>query len=151
MSLSDWLKAAQQRTRAELTSALESLGRDAVKYAENEARLIRSSGEYQRSFAFKVDPRTLTLEVFNKSPHAGFVETGRKRGSAPPTSEIKRWVSLTLGLPPNVPKTTQIAFAIARSIALHGIKARPVLAKTFDYLQTEYQKRFPSVLGKIFR
>lgn len=132
----------------------------------------RASGSYVRAFAVDVKPDGAVLK--NTSPHAGFVELGRRPGRMPPIGVILRWM-IDKGLIGRIPiprrgstggvlpvgevgrgNRTRIralkrehvaqhrltvrqqfiqaaykrAWAIARKIALRGIKGKRIMEQT---------------------
>lgn len=68
----------------------------------------------------------LTLKVYNREPHAVYVEFGRSAGAMPPPlAPILAWVRRQLGL--SGPDARNVAWAITKTISLRGIAPRPVL------------------------
>lgn len=70
----------------------------------------------------------------NLSPHAGFVEYGRKRGRMPPISAILRWVEIKFNR--GGAEGRRIAFLIARKIGERGVRGRHILRRVRPLLQT---------------
>lgn len=67
------------------------------------------------------------LRVFNKEPHAVFVEGGRMPGATqPPSTAILQWVNRHMNVSSRK-EARSIAFLIARAIGRRGIPARPVM------------------------
>lgn len=82
-----------------------------------------------------------------------YVEEGRKVGSMPPVSAIKKWM-LTKGLPNN----NALAWKISHSIAKNGIKAKPyireikaTLPSFTDDIQKAFEKDVEIELEKIIK
>lgn len=59
--------------------------------------------------------------IYNRSDHAIFVETGRRKGRMPPLKAIRPWARETLG-------DANLAWPVAKAIARRGVKARPVMS-----------------------
>ena len=61
------------------------------------------------------------------SDYAHFIDSGRRAGAKPPpVKAIMTWISKN-GISPKNITTTQLAYAISRSIGIKGIKSKPFL------------------------
>lgn len=77
------------------------------------------------------------LEVFFILPdYFTYAENGRKPGKMPPVNEILKWLKFKHLVPKTraekIPSTTQLAYAISKSIAKNGTKGKHLLQKTID-------------------
>ena len=75
-----------------------------------------------------------------------YIEKGRKAGSKmPPISAIENWIKIKPVLPRPIdngrlPSTKQLAFLIARSIGIKGIKPKPILQESLDSVFDEFEQ-----------
>lgn len=92
--------------------------------------------------------RTSLLEgrVEVAAEHGLYVEQGtrprRDRNNTPPEANILDWLRIK-GIEPNSPSMDQeeLAFVIARSIALRGTPAQPYLAPSFERNKADAERR----------
>lgn len=70
-------------------------------------------------------PYPLSVIIGPSVKYGRFVEFGRKPGKAPPISAIEPWVRLKLKVAR--PRSLRVAYLVARSIAKHGVKAKPFM------------------------
>lgn len=93
--------------------------------------------------------------IYNPSAHASVIEDGRRAGARmPPPAVIGEWARRK-GLLKGVKKAERasaqkaIGFVIARAIARRGLKARKILAGTFDKLIDEVREAAHAAIMKI--
>lgn len=80
--------------------------------------------------------------VIAGSDHALFVEAGTGPGGWPPEAEMAEWIRLK-GVTPESPEMTaeDLAFLLARAIAVHGTPAQPFMAPAFEEHREEAARR----------
>lgn len=75
----------------------------------------------------------VTIELNHYWKH---IENGRRAGKFPPISAIEKWIKVKPVLPRpyngKLPTTKQLAYLIARKIALDGIKPQPLLQQSLN-------------------
>lgn len=94
------------------------------KYKEKIKQTAYATGKLFNSIDYRIEQKdnTITLYFIAEKYYLN-IENGRKAGSKmPPLTVIKKWM-LTKG----IPEKDGTAYAIARSIAKKGIKAKPEL------------------------
>ena len=123
----DRLPADVQR---ECLKAMQSASLDIIADAKGNLRVngsvvtgnLRASGKVQ-----KVDDKTLDVGFFSSDVkdkgYASYVEYGRKRGKMPPPDILEAWAYKKFRL--SHKEARSAAWALARSIAKKGTKARP--------------------------
>ena len=123
----DRLPAEVQR---ECFKAMQTASLDIIADAKSNLRVngsvvtgnLRASGKVQ-----KVDDKTLDVGFFSSDVkdkgYASYVEYGRKPGKMPPPDILKAWAAKKFRLSHKDARSA--AWALARSIAKKGTKARP--------------------------
>ncbi len=123
----DRLPAEVQR---ECFKAMQTASLDIIADAKGNLRVngsvvtgnLRASGKVQ-----KVDDKTLDVGFFSSDAkdkgYASYVEYGRKPGKMPPPGILEAWAYKKFRLSHNEARSA--AWALARSIAKKGTKARP--------------------------
>ena len=122
----DRLPAEVQR---ECFKAMQTASLDIIADAKSNLRVngsvvtgnLRASGKVQ-----KVDDKTLDVGFFSSDSdkgYASYVEYGRKPGKMPPPDILKAWAYKKFRLSHKDARSA--AWALARSIAKKGTKARP--------------------------
>lgn len=123
----DRLPAEVQR---ECFKAMQSASLDIIADAKGNLRVngsvvtgnLRASGKVQ-----KVDDKTLDVGFFSSDArdkgYASYVEHGRKPGKMPPPDILEAWAYKKFRL--SHKEARSAAWALARSIAKKGTKARP--------------------------
>ena len=122
----DRLPAEAQR---ECFKAMQSASLDIIADAKSNLRVngsvvtgnLRASGKVQ-----KVDDKTLDVGFFSLDSdkgYASYVEYGRKPGKMPPPNILEAWAYKKFRL--SHKEARSMAWALARSIAKKGTKARP--------------------------
>ena len=122
----DRLPAEVQR---ECFKAMQRASLDIIADAKSNLRVngsvvtgnLRASGNVQ-----KVDDKTLDVGFFSSDSekgYASYVEYGRKPGKMPPPDILEAWAYKKFRL--SHKDATSAAWALARSIAKKGTKARP--------------------------
>ena len=122
----DRLPAEVQR---ECFKAMQSASLDIIADAKSNLRVngsvvtgnLRASGKVQ-----KVDDKTLDVGFFSLDSdkgYASYVEYGRKPGKMPPPNILEAWAYKKFRL--SHKEARSMAWALARSIAKKGTKARP--------------------------
>ena len=112
-----------------LPAAMQSASLDIIADAKNNLRVngsvvtgnLRASGKVQ-----KVDDKTLDVGFFSSDSdkgYASYVEYGRKPGKMPPPDILEAWAYKKFRLSHKDARSA--AWALARSIAKKGTKARP--------------------------
>lgn len=99
---------------------------------------------------WRTSPLPNGVEVFNDSPQAGVIESGRRPGARLPPSEILRpWARRKLGL--SAEQAKGAAFAIARAIGARGLRARRVMARALPAMRKAVLAEVKLALQKAFR
>ena len=122
----DKLPAEVQR---ECFKAMQTASLDIIADAKSNLRVngsvvtgnLRASGKVQ-----KVDEKTLDVGFFSSDSekgYASYVEHGRKPGKMPPPDILEAWAYKKFRL--SHKEARSMAWALARSIAKKGTKARP--------------------------
>ena len=122
----DRLPAEVQR---ECFNAMQTASLDIIADAKSNLRVngsvvtgnLRASGKVQ-----KVDDKTLDVGFFSLDSdkgYASYVEYGRKPGKMPPPNILEAWAYKKFRL--SHKEARSMAWALARSIAKKGTKARP--------------------------
>ena len=122
----DRLPAEMQR---ECFKAMQRASLDIIADAKSNLRVngsvvtgnLRASGKVQ-----KVDDKTLDVGFFSSDSdkgYASYVEYGRKPGKMPPPDILEAWAYKKFRL--SHKEARSMAWALARSIAKKGTKARP--------------------------
>lgn len=84
------------------------------------------------------------------SPYPSVMEFGRRPGSRPPpAASLERWVYLVLGVPQE--DALSVAFQIARSIGIKGIKGHYFMRDGFNAAKPKVIERFNTALADINR
>lgn len=110
-----------------LNDVLQSVTKHFQKTIDREVN--QSSGGLQDSVKTTVDQDSVNIEM---EKYGEVVDKGRRPGSMPPTTEIKKWMAKN-SVRGNSEKTTdQIAFAIATDIKKKGTKPQPFIEKAVD-------------------
>lgn len=114
-------RAAKAFERAIALAVREARRTSLRKIREISAKQIGSyTGGFQRGWTTRRSGKRGFI-LYNRAKHARFVEAGRRPGGRmPPVDAIRQWARSK--------GKAKLAFAIARSIAKKGIKARPVLS-----------------------
>lgn len=89
--------------------------------------------------------------VFNRAPHAAFVEEGRKPGKAPPVAPIIKWMKqrgIAKGLKGGAKK---IAWLIARAIGRRGLLGRKVMERSAKEMEKVVQREVIRELDKALK
>lgn len=95
------------------------------------AKRPKASGRYEVGWTHRKSGRGAV--IFNRFPHARFVDEGRaKNKRPPPIAAILAWMKVK-----GIPANRGHAFAIAAKIGRKGIKARPVLARAMPAIRRE--------------
>lgn len=125
---------------------LEDFGEHFIEaYRDNMAlRDAIASGKLANSLSFEIASGASFLAVdVSLLDYWYYVEKGRKPGKFPPISKIERWIKVRRIVPRayngRVPTTKQLAFLIARKIALFGTKPRPIFAETLDAMVAQFE------------
>jgi hypothetical protein len=148
-------RLSAKRLRTEVQKEQEKFRRNAVAFMRQKAiaKGIYFKGRFVKGIT--ADRRaSLKLEVrlFNRAPHAIFVEMGRRAGARrPPFHVILNWVRIKFGLSGKA--AIRVAWAVIQKIHFRGIKKRQVLTSpTFRrQLNTDYAKRMRALLKKVHR
>ena len=129
----DRLPAEVQR---ECFKAMQTASLDIIADAKTNLRFngsvvtgnLRASGKVQ-----KVDDKTLDVGFFSSDSdkgYASYVEYGRKPGKMPPPDILEAWAYKKFRL--SHKEARSAAWALARSIAKKGTKARPFFEPAVD-------------------
>ena len=131
----DRLPAEVQR---ECFKAMQTASLDIIADAKGNLRVngsvvtgnLRASGKVQ-----KVDDKTLDVGFFSSDVedkgYARYVEYGRKPGKMPPPEILEAWAYKKFRL--SHKEARSMAWALARSIAKKGTKARPFFEPAVEY------------------
>lgn len=132
------------------TELYKALGDELKKNLIQELRRTKAiaSGDLLKSVNFTVQltPQGAVINL-NGNDYITYVDEGRKPGKYAPVSALKQWVKAK-GIATDDAKVTAVAFAINTKIKRQGIKARPILEKTFDQNLPLYDKIIDEVLNK---
>lgn len=93
-------------------------------------------------------PSPLVGEVVAGVDYARMVEEGTGPGGSPPIQDLMDWLGVKR-IEPNDPDMDQrdLAFVIARSIAINGTPAQPYLQPAFDSLKQRAENRINRAIG----
>jgi len=125
--MGQWAKALGARLRPTVTRALRRGGAQALPILRDATRAypIKAFGHFMRGWRAELVSWD-QLDLKNIVHYARFVESGRRAGARqPPVMALVPWVQQVLGVPAK--RARNVAFLVARKIALRGIAARPVL------------------------
>jgi hypothetical protein len=112
-------KALSKEIRAAQLRAMHAVGKAAVRMLAFASKNVKDFGTYQTGWRYSA--AFTRLDIRNISPHAVFVERGRRPGATPPPiAPIRAW-AVRHGMAPGA------AYAIAKNIGRRGIPARPTL------------------------
>lgn len=132
------------------TELYQALGDELKKNLIQELRRTKAiaSGDLLKSINFTVQftPKGAVINL-NGNDYITYIDEGRKPGKYAKISPLKQWVKAK-GIATDDAKVTAIAFAINNKIKREGIKARPILEKTFDQNLPLYDKIIDEVLNK---
>jgi hypothetical protein len=132
------------------TELYKALGDELKKNLIQELRRTKAiaSGDLLKSVNFTVQltPQGAVINL-NGNDYITYVDEGRKPGKYAPVSALKQWIKAK-GIATDDAKVTAVAFAINTKIKRQGIKARPILEKTFDQNLPLYDKIIDEVLNK---
>jgi len=81
-------------------------------------------GRFRTGWRFKTTPNGKKLVIWNKEPHAYWVEHGRAPGKWPPKDVITEWCIFRFG---ETKKTPTQVFLVRRKVGRRGVDGRPVL------------------------
>jgi hypothetical protein len=148
-------KLSAKKLRSSAEREQEAFRRYAVAFMRQKAldKKINFKGRFIRGIT--ADRRaSLKLEVllYNRAPHAIFVEMGRRAGARrPPFRVILSWVQAKFGLSGKA--AIRVAWAVVQKIHYRGIRKRPVLTSpTYRrQLSSNYAKRMKAVMLKAVR
>lgn len=133
-----------------LTAVIDKIGKDVTSTYKGHLtkNKVIATGKLFDSVDYRIDfvnDKTFNLQ-FIAADHFINVEEGRKAGSKmPPVSAIKSWM-IFRGIK-ETSNSDSRAWAISRSIAKNGIKARPFLQRTLTKLK-KYDKQLSDALAK---
>lgn len=124
------------KTKLEIINLLDpqSLGAFLIKNIQEDLKGYKlANSNLYNSVNYKVKPtkEAWTVQVF-MNDYAQIVDKGRRPGKMPPVGAILDWLRRKNIVPKNG-KLGNLAWAIAKSIAKRGIRARPFLNNIFLY------------------
>lgn len=125
-----------------LTQVLNDFGKFLVEEYKDNLILNdkNASDELYNSVSYIVETPANGIYNVNLSllDYWKYIENGRRAGSKmPPISAIERWIEVKPVLPTamsngKLPTTKQLAYLIARSISINGIRPQPLLQQSVD-------------------
>lgn len=117
-------QALGKNFKAALANSMQKAGKQVVRLLR-ENTFVRDRGQFERGWTAMTNPAAPSTRVFNKAPHAMYVERGRRPGAKfPPVDKIRSWVQRNIN--PAADQLDSIAFLVGRAIHQRGIPARPV-------------------------
>lgn len=131
-----------------LTAALEEYGAAFRNLYQDKLILDDkiATGELLNSVSYRVTQNGTVFQVtLSLADYWKYIEEGRRPGGKlPPPSAILSWIIAKPVLPrPNdkgkVPKPEQLAWAIAKSIQVKGIPAKPLMFETSQEINAHYR------------
>lgn len=88
------------------------------------------------------------LEMIASMPdYSEYVDKGRRPGKMPPVNDILEWMSDNRISVPGIPNRS-LAFAISKSIANKGIKARPFIEEFTDQIILLMERQLSESINK---
>ncbi len=144
----DWIKSLPGKTSAGYERGSAQGGQEAAAFMRQktlEAGAIGSAEmPYYKGWYGEYDGKDTV--VGNNAPHSMYVEVGRKPGRMPPVDVIQRWVEFKFHVGGD--KARQIAWAVARQIALNGMRGRYLLRKNEWKLRLVILRAVAREIGK---
>ena len=156
-------RGKQKEINAEAEKGLNKVAMQVAVDAKTNLKTNGSVATNQLSNSVFVRPQTdMTTDVAAEANHAYWVEFGRKAGGMPPIKMILEWVRKK-GLADRTParrgkrdlgpgfeeRALSIAFAIAKSIARQGTKARPFLFPAFRKNEADMMRVIGDAIKKV--
>ena len=132
------------------TELYQAIGDELKKNLIQELRRTKAiaSGDLLKSLNIQIENNENgAVVVLNGNDYITYIDKGRKPGKYAKISPLKQWVKAK-GIATDDAKVTAIAYAINNKIKREGIKARPILDKSFDQNLPLYDKIIDDVLNK---
>lgn len=107
---------------------------------------INASGNLSKSLQYTIKSGATFLAVdVSLLEYWKYIEYGRRAGAKmPPISAIEKWIQVKKIVPyannGKVPTIRQLAFLIARSISVKGIRPRPIFTTSLDEAVAEFEE-----------
>lgn len=137
----------KQFTREVLNKAAQGLNNSAARIVAEAKQKIKDNGSIATGMlrnSGSVRPQVDgTVDAGFYAEYAYWVEYGRKAGGMPPVKLIKEWVRKK-HITSNEKEIDSMAFAIAKSIAANGTKAKPFLTPSYE----ENKSRVDEIMQK---
>lgn len=137
----------KQFTREVLNKAAQGLNNSAARIVAEAKQKIKDNGSIAtgmlRSSGSVRQQVDGTVDAGFYAEYAYWVEYGRKAGGMPPVKLIKEWVRKK-HLSGDEREIDSMAFAIAKSIAANGTKAKPFLTPSYE----ENKARIDEIMQK---
>lgn len=140
-----------------LTSVLNDFGKFLVEEYRDKLILenVNASDTLYNSVKYMVERGENVFEVkLNLAFYWKYVENGRRAGGKmPPISAIEKWIEVKPVLPRpmtngKLPTNRQLAYLIARKIAVEGIAPRPLLQQSVDEVLNVMKQHITEALVK---
>lgn len=134
-------------------AAKKELGASAIQMLGESSKKLRDNGSVATSFLVnsgKVKEYDKGYTVAYTASYAWIVEFGRKAGTMPPIQAIVPWVKKKLRIN-DEKEQKSVAFAIAKSISLHGTKAKPFFYPAYEHVIKGISGRIINAVNKALR
>jgi len=155
--LGQFEKKLKDQTKAWVARALDQASRDSVALLKrvSESRVLPFRGKYSQGWRVET-PAWNTARVYNEArsdtgfPYPVVIEKGRKPGAKmPPPDALVPWVMHRLAV--SSQQAVVISWAVARLIAIRGIRGKFVLRDTWPDVQKILQKALDQGLSEAIR
>ena len=146
------LRLAQRWATNELAASTRNLMQRQTLAAPPASRggkigAVGATRRYYKGWRFARDANS--ARVYNDSPHAVFVELGRRAGRPPPVAAILPWVRKVLRVPAR--EARGVAFIIARAIGRRGLRPRFILTRALPTIsrmcEETYRRYYEAALN----
>lgn len=144
-TLDDGPQTLRKHMRLAVLRSVKEMARTARRKAPKTESILTNSIHHRM-----VDD--LTGLVLVGADYGQMVEEGTGPGGTPPTQDLIDWLRVKR-IEPNDPEMSQedLAYVIARSIAINGTSAQPYLQPAFDSGKARAQRRIDRALGAAVR
>lgn len=111
------------------------------------------TGQARAATRYRSSDGGMGAEVYSPNPVAAAIEfgtapLGKLKQHMPPSSALEAWVRRH-GIADSPDDVAEVAYAIARKIALHGIPARPWMSKAHDTVAPKFVKDLTAKLNQL--
>lgn len=126
--------------KSEYKNKLESEGINSSRVLYNSVEFVVSSNNNSYLITFEAEDYWKNIEY------------GRKAGTTPNIAAISKWIKVKPILPQprngKLPTQEQLTYLISRSIKDKGIKPKPILQNSLDYVMKLQNEKLQKAIGK---